>query len=115
MLVAEGDEDKQWFEESRHRWEKEQRRRQAERQAERRRVQKLHQRLREATARVQEAERARLTAEQERLAMIVEAHTAGLSVRQIAAAAGLSASRVHQLLHTTVNGATDTTVQDMTS
>src|SRR5262249_58300581 len=48
-------------------------------------------RLRLATQRLDEAQRERIWA-------IVEAHQAGLSVRQIAAATGLSSSRVHQLL-----------------
>src|SRR5512135_2279543 len=48
-------------------------------------------RIRLATERLDEAQRERIWA-------IVEAHQAGLSVRQIAAATGLSSSRVHQLL-----------------
>src|SRR5262245_24811406 len=48
-------------------------------------------RLRLATQRLEEAQRERIWA-------IVEAHQARLSVRQIAAATGLSSSRVHQLL-----------------
>src|SRR3954463_9915443 len=48
-------------------------------------------RLRLATQRREEAQRERIWA-------IVPAHQAGLSVRQIAAATGLSSSRVHQLL-----------------
>ena len=48
-------------------------------------------RLRLATTRLAEAERERLWA-------IVAAHDAGLSIRQIAAATGLSRSRIHQLL-----------------
>src|SRR5437588_9100428 len=48
-------------------------------------------RLRLATERLDEAQRERIWA-------IVEAHQSGLSVRQIAAATGLSSSRVHQLL-----------------
>src|SRR3954452_10046414 len=48
-------------------------------------------RLRLATQRLEEARRERIWA-------IVEAHQAGLTVRQIAAATGLSSSRVHQLL-----------------
>jgi hypothetical protein len=48
-------------------------------------------RLRLATERLAEAQRERIWA-------IVEAHQSGLSVRQIAAATGLSSSRVHQLL-----------------
>src|SRR3954471_13867049 len=48
-------------------------------------------RLRLATERLEDAQRERVWA-------IVEAHQAGLSVRQIAAATGLSSSRVHQLL-----------------
>ena len=35
----------------------------------------------------------------ERLWAIMAAHKAGLSIRQIAAATGLSRSRIHQLLH----------------
>jgi hypothetical protein len=38
-------------------------------------------------------------AARERLRAIVAAHQAGLSIRQIAAATGLSRSRIHQLLH----------------
>src|SRR3954469_15375592 len=48
-------------------------------------------RLRLATDRLEEAQ-------QERIWAVVEAHQSGLSIRQIAAAAGLSSSRVHQLL-----------------
>ena len=48
-------------------------------------------RLRLATERLEEAQ-------QERIWAVVEAHQAGLSIRQIAAATGLSPSRVHQLL-----------------
>jgi transcriptional regulator with XRE-family HTH domain len=48
-------------------------------------------RLRLATTRLAEAE-------QERIWAIVAAHQAGLSIRQIAAATGLSRSRIHQLL-----------------
>src|SRR3954453_21536804 len=48
-------------------------------------------RLRLATERLEDAQRERIWA-------IVEAHQAELSVRQIAAATGLSSSRVHQLL-----------------
>ena len=39
-------------------------------------------------------------AEQERIWALVAAHSAGLSIRKIATATGLSSSRVHQLLHT---------------
>jgi transcriptional regulator with XRE-family HTH domain len=53
--------------------------------------QQLKARLRVATARLTEAE-------QERIWAIVAAHHAGLSIRQIAAATGLSRSRIHQLL-----------------
>ena len=56
-----------------------------------RREQHLTARLRLATTRLVEAE-------QERLWAIVAAHHAGLSIRQIAAATGLSRSRIHQLL-----------------
>jgi hypothetical protein len=56
-----------------------------------RREQQLAARLRLATERLDEAQRERTWA-------IVEAHQSGLSVRQIAAATGLSSSRVHQLL-----------------
>jgi hypothetical protein len=56
-----------------------------------RREQQVAARLRLATERLEEAQRERIWA-------IVEAHQSGLSVRQIAAAAGLSSSRVHQLL-----------------
>src|SRR4051812_13741220 len=48
-------------------------------------------RLRLATERLEGAQRERIWA-------IVEAHQSGLSVRKIAAATGLSSSRVHQLL-----------------
>src|SRR5215467_11053327 len=53
--------------------------------------QQLQARLRVATTRLAEAE-------QERIWAIVAAHHAGLSIRQIAAATGLSRSRIHQLL-----------------
>ena len=56
-----------------------------------RREQQFAARLRLATERLEDAQRERIWA-------IVEAHQAGLSVRQIAAATGLSSSRVHQLL-----------------
>ena len=56
-----------------------------------RREQQFAARLRLATERLEEAQRERIWA-------IVEAHQAKLSVRQIAAATGLSSSRVHQLL-----------------
>jgi hypothetical protein len=56
-----------------------------------RREQQIAARLRLATERLEEAQRERIWA-------IVEAHQSGLSVRQIAAATGLSSSRVHQLL-----------------
>src|SRR3954471_12214158 len=55
------------------------------------REQRLAPRLRLATERLEEAQ-------QERVWAVVEAHQAGLSIRQIAAATGLSRSRVHQLL-----------------
>jgi trehalose utilization protein len=53
--------------------------------------QRLIARLRLATARLEDAQ-------QERIWVIVEAHAAGLSIRQIAAATGLSPSRIDQLL-----------------
>src|SRR5438067_13915460 len=56
-----------------------------------RREQQFAARLRLATERLEEVQRERIWA-------IVEAHQSGLSVRQIAAATGLSSSRVHQLL-----------------
>ena len=56
-----------------------------------RREGQLTDRLRLATERLEEAQ-------QERTWAVVEAHQAGLSIRQIAAATGLSRSRVHQLL-----------------
>ncbi len=52
---------------------------------------KLKTRLQLATTRLEEAERERIWA-------IVAAHDAGLSLRNIAAATGLSRSRIHQLL-----------------
>ena len=52
---------------------------------------KLKNRLQLATTRLAEAERERIWA-------IVAAHNAGLSIRKIAAATGLSRSRIHQLL-----------------
>jgi hypothetical protein len=55
------------------------------------REQRLAARLRLATDRLEEAQRERIWA-------VVEAHQSGLSIRQIAAATGLSSSRVHQLL-----------------
>ncbi len=54
---------------------------------------RLTARLGIASRRVEEAERERIWA-------IAAAHSAGLSIRRIAAATGLSSSRVHQLLHT---------------
>jgi AraC-like DNA-binding protein len=56
-----------------------------------RREGQLTDRLRLATERLEEAQ-------QERIWAVVDAHQAGLSIRQIAAATGLSPSRVHQLL-----------------
>jgi hypothetical protein len=56
-----------------------------------RREQQLAARLGLATERLEEAQRERIWA-------VVEAHQSGLSIRQIAAATGLSSSRVHQLL-----------------
>src|SRR3954452_5070489 len=56
-----------------------------------RRERQVAARLRLATERLEEAQRERIWA-------IAEAHQSGLSVRQIAAATGLSSSRVHQLL-----------------
>ena len=56
-----------------------------------RREQRFAARLHLATERLENAQRERVWA-------IVEAHQSGLSVRQIAAATGLSSSRVHQLL-----------------
>src|SRR5262245_15429213 len=53
--------------------------------------QQTKKRLRLATTRLHEAE-------QERIWAIVSAYDAGLSIRQIATAAGLSRSRIHQLL-----------------
>jgi AraC-like DNA-binding protein len=55
------------------------------------REQRLAARLRLATERLEEAQRGKIWA-------VVEAHQSGLSIRQIAAATGLSSSRVHQLL-----------------
>jgi AraC-like DNA-binding protein len=55
------------------------------------REQRLAARLRLATDRLEEAQRERIWA-------VVEAHESGLSIREIAAATGLSSSRVHQLL-----------------
>ena len=51
----------------------------------------LKTRLQLATTRLADAERERIWA-------IVAAHEAGLSIRKIAAATGLSRSRIHQLL-----------------
>src|SRR3954454_14866279 len=56
-----------------------------------RRERQVAARLRLATERLEDAQRERIWA-------IAEAHQSGLSVRQIAAATGLSSSRVHQLL-----------------
>jgi hypothetical protein len=56
-----------------------------------RRERQLITRLQRATTQLAETERERIWA-------IVAAHEAGLSIRKIAAATGLSASRVHQLL-----------------
>jgi hypothetical protein len=57
------------------------------------REKRLATRLRLASTRVEEADRERLWA-------IAAAHAAGLSIRQIVTATGLSPSHVHQLLHT---------------
>jgi len=51
------------------------------------------------TARLQMAASRVEAAEQERIWAIVAAHSAGLSIRKIAAVTGSSSSRVHQLLH----------------
>jgi AraC-like DNA-binding protein len=56
-----------------------------------RRDQQMHARLRLATTRLADAERERIWA-------IVAAKEAGLSIRQIARATGLSPTRIHQLL-----------------
>src|SRR6059036_3847186 len=56
-----------------------------------RREGQLTARLRLASDRLEEAQ-------QERIWAVVDAHQSGLSIRQIAAATGLSPSRVHQLL-----------------
>jgi hypothetical protein len=56
------------------------------------REKRLRARLEVASRRVEEAERERIWA-------IAAAHSAGLSIRNMAAATGLSSSRVHQLLH----------------
>ena len=56
-----------------------------------RRERQVAARLRLATERLEEAQRERIWA-------VVDAHQSGLSIRQIAAATGLSPSRVHQLL-----------------
>lgn len=55
--------------------------------------QRLIERLVLATTRVDDAKR-------EQIWSISAAHSAGLSIRQISSATGLSSSRVHQLLHT---------------
>ena len=55
--------------------------------------QQLEARLQRAASRLESAERERIWA-------IVTAHAEGLSIRKIALAAGVSSSRVHQLLHT---------------
>lgn len=55
------------------------------------RERQLAARLRLASERLEEAQRERIWA-------VVEAHQSGVSIRQIAAATGLSSSRVHQLL-----------------
>jgi hypothetical protein len=52
---------------------------------------KLKNRFQLATTRLEESEHERIWA-------IVAAHNAGLSIRKIAMAAGLSRSRIHQLL-----------------
>ena len=62
------------------------------------RTRHLTERLRRATVRLS-------AAQQERVWAIVSAHQHGLSIRQIARAATLSAARVHQLL--TDNAAAD--------
>jgi len=51
------------------------------------------------TARLQMAASRVEAAEQERIWALVAAHSAGLSIRKIAATTSLSSSRVHQLLH----------------
>ena len=56
-----------------------------------RREQRLAARLCPATERLEAAQRERIWA-------VAESHQSGLSIRQIAAATGLSLSRVHQLL-----------------
>jgi len=64
------------------------------REALRQRIQQERQlktRLQLATTRLEDAER-------ERIRAIVAAHEAGLSIRKIAAATGLSRSRIHQLI-----------------
>jgi hypothetical protein len=56
------------------------------------RTQQLRERLHLAAVRLADAQ-------QERIWAIASAHRQGLSIRQIATATGLSAARVHQLLH----------------
>ena len=56
--------------------------------------------LKSVTARLGVASRRVEEAERERVWAIAAAHSAGLSMRRIAAATSLSSSRVHQLLHT---------------
>jgi AraC-like DNA-binding protein len=55
-------------------------------------------RERQLITRLQRATTQRAETERERIWAMVAAHEAGLSIRKIAAATGLSASRVHQLL-----------------
>ena len=62
-------------------------------------IRQLVQQERTLKARLQLATTRLEIAECERIGAIVAAHTAGLSIRTIAAATGLSRSRIHQLLH----------------
>jgi hypothetical protein len=99
--------ERQRFEAWEQQRQEERRQRTRQQQAARRTYQKVHERLEAATATVQAAEAARVQAEQTRVALMAEAHQAGWSCAQIAAATGLSRSRVHQLLQ--AHGAAPTT------
>ena len=77
---------------------------------ERRQLRTLRKQLELATVKVQKAEQARLTAERERLAVLMAAHDAGLSCATIVRWTDVSRSQVHHLLQARRGGEKATAV-----